>query len=83
MYIDRNLRAAQRNKDTDQPLSRLGIIAFADLSLVGERKGGNVYICSRVTDVESHLVVDGSLFSYGREENDCGGPPRLILIMSV
>ena len=38
----------------------------------GDRKGGNVYICSRVTDIESHLVTDGSLFSYGREENDCG-----------
>ena len=71
IYIDRNLRAYVdiMGKSTNR---RLGIIAFADLAMKGDRKGGNVYICSRVTDIESHLVTDGSLFSYGREENDCG-----------
>ena len=79
MYIDRNLRSKSRDKDTDYPQSRLGIVALADLSMTGNRKGGNVYICSRVTDIESNIVMDGTLFSYGKED-DCAEKDGNILI---
>ncbi|MEK7172131.1 MAG: hypothetical protein AAB739_04435, partial [Patescibacteria group bacterium] len=61
------------------PQSRLGIVALADLSMTGNRKGGNVYICSRVTDIESNIVMDGTLFSYGKED-DCAEKDGNILI---
>lgn len=44
---------------------RLGIIALADLTISGDQKGGNVYVCGRVTDIEANLVMDGALMSYG------------------
>ena len=46
----------------------------------GDRRGGNVYICSRVTDVETNLVMDGSIFSYGQAADKCGGDDKSSLI---
>lgn len=51
---------------------RLGIIALEDLTMTGAHKGGNIYICNRVTDVAANIVADGSVFPYGASETNCG-----------
>lgn len=63
IYIDQNIRSLT---------GRLGIIALEDFSIADERKGGNLYICSKVTDVEANIVLDGSLMSYGADSANCG-----------
>ncbi|MBI5413077.1 hypothetical protein HZA42_01865 [Candidatus Peregrinibacteria bacterium] len=60
IFIDQNIITST---------GRLGIIALEDLTT---HTGGNVYICSKVTDIEANLAADGSVFSYGYDTNDCG-----------
>mgnify|MGYP001619754092 CR=1 FL=1 len=59
IFIDSNLRTPIGGS------GRLGIIALQDLTIPGEQKGGNIYVCGRVTDIEANLVADGALMSYG------------------
>lgn len=69
VFIDQNIMA---------PNGRLGIVALED---VASHKGGNIYICSKVTDVEANLAADGSVFSYGKNVNDCGGDNKKDLLL--
>lgn len=67
IFIDSNLTAKAGTT------FRLGIIALADLTIPDEQKGGNIYICGNVTDIETNLLADGALMSYGDVTNsDCG-----------
>jgi hypothetical protein len=53
----------------------LGIVALEDFEMpkAAPRKGGNIYICSRVTDIKNvHVVAEGSILPYGANENECG-----------
>ena len=72
VFIDQNIMAdtADANKK-----GHLGIVALQDLTMPqNARKGGNIYICSKVTDIEANIVADGSVLSYGLSQNDCGDP---------
>lgn len=71
VYINKNIYANDADKAAART-GRLGIIALEDLSMPGARKGGNIYICSAVTDITANIVADGSIFSYGKDANDCG-----------
>ena len=59
IFIDSNLMAPAGGT------GRLGIIALQDLTIPGDQKGGNIYVCGNVTDIEANLVADGALLSYG------------------
>ena len=73
VFIDNNLMA-NTNPNAGPLNARFGIIALEDLTLPSAgRRGGNVYICGKVTDVEANMVLDNSLFSYGVGAADCGG----------
>ncbi|MBI2638260.1 hypothetical protein HYW83_01580 [Candidatus Peregrinibacteria bacterium] len=53
----------------------LGIVALEDLDMpkTAPLKGGNVYICSRVTDLKNvHIVAENSVLPYGANESECG-----------
>jgi hypothetical protein len=63
IYIDQNIFAPAGSANK----GKLGIIAFENLSMGGTRKGGNVYICNRVTDIQANIVADGSLLTYGSD----------------
>lgn len=65
VFIDQNI------------LSDIGVIALEDIK---SGMGGNVYICSRATDVTAAFMVDGTIFSYGLSENDCGGSDKSNLV---
>lgn len=67
VYIDQNIYHGANS------IGRLGVIALEDFSMPGPRRGGNVYVCSRVTDVEANFVLDNSLFSYASGgDGECG-----------
>lgn len=60
---------------------RLGIIALEDLGMTkSSRKGGNIYVCHRVKDIEANFVTDGSIFGYGLSETECGGTAKEALL---
>ncbi|MEK9132662.1 MAG: hypothetical protein AAB606_03090, partial [Patescibacteria group bacterium] len=81
VFIDSNLMAAAVDFGT---VARLGIIALEDLTMpANQRRGGNIYICGKVTDVEANMVMDGSLFSYGAGVNNCGGLNKSALVNAV
>jgi len=71
VFINANILPA-----TGQTGGALGIIAMKDLTMEkGKPQGGNIYICSKVTDLSNlHLVVEGSIFSYGKSSTECGDP---------
>ena len=74
IYIDNNVL-----QDRTNLTGELGIIALQDFSLSGTRKGGNIYICSTVTDIRANIVADGSIFSYGSLDADaCANKNALI-----
>lgn len=57
------------------PNAVLGIVALEDFDMpkTAPRKGGNVYICSRVTDIKNvHTVAENSILPYGANESGCG-----------
>lgn len=60
-------------EETPARKGRLGIIVLEDLSITGTsgapapaRRGGNLYLCAVVRDFEANVVLDGTLFSYGK-----------------
>ena len=54
VYIDQNVSG-----------SPLGIIVMPDYSITGSRWGGNVYICSSVTETHMNVSAEGSMYTYG------------------
>ena len=62
VYIDQNIggKAADGAK-----LGALGIVVLPDFSITGSRWGGNVYVCSSVTETHMNVSADGSLYTYG------------------
>ncbi|MEK7524525.1 MAG: hypothetical protein AAB588_05870 [Patescibacteria group bacterium] len=75
VYIDQDIMSAAGRT------GRLGIIALEDLGMTkSARKGGNIYICHRVKDIEANFVTDGSIFGYGLSETECGGTAKEALL---
>lgn len=57
IYIDTNIIMPAKKQ--------LGLISLEDVSLGSVRRGGNVYLCSDVTDVSGvNIVADGGILSY-------------------
>lgn len=75
VYINNNVYSSAVGRK-----GRLGIVAMADMNMSGDRKGGNVYICNKVTDLEANIVADGSVFGYGQDETTCGNPDNDAII---
>lgn len=72
IFVDRNVVAA---KNGQIQVGNLGIIALADYKLSGTMpggKGGNVYVCNWVTDIEANIVAEGSLYGTATSSKDCG-----------
>ncbi len=73
IFIDRDIVAA---KNGTVQVGNLGIIALADYKLNGTMKGGkggNVYVCNTVTDIEANIVAEGSLYgTNGDTPTNCG-----------
>lgn len=80
VFIDQNIMATPASAGSPAKSGRLGIIALQDMTMRSARKGGNVYICSAVTDIEANIVADGSIFSYGESQNQCGGTDKNLLV---
>ncbi|PJC36803.1 hypothetical protein CO046_03885 [Candidatus Peregrinibacteria bacterium CG_4_9_14_0_2_um_filter_53_11] len=71
VFIDRNIRGGA---------GRLGVIALEDYKLSGANRGGNVYVCSQVTDIEANFVLDNSLLSYVNTTPECGGSNKSAML---
>lgn len=70
IFVDRNILSVRAGNAS---IGNLGIIALEDYRISGENKGGNIYICNRVTDIEANIVAEGSLYTYGTQNPNCGG----------
>ena len=59
VYVDQNV------------LGPIGIVALRDYRVggtTGKRFGGNIYICSSVTETNLNIIADGSLYAYGTSD---------------
>lgn len=69
VFIDQNIRGGN---------GKIAFIALEDLRVrvapgIPADRGGSIFICDKVTDVDANFVADGSIFSYVTPTDECGG----------